>query len=253
MRLTFLGTGTSQGIPVIGCKCTVCQSDNTKDKRLRSSVLIENEDDIFTIDAGPDFRQQLLKQNTDKLSAILITHGHKDHIGGLDDVRAFNYLQKTPMNIWADNYAIDSIKKEFYYAFAKNKSAGLPRFNLNKITEDKIQIGKTIIIPIPLLHNKLSVKAFRINNLTYITDANFISEKSYELIKGTKILIINALRKEKHISHFNLEEALEVIKRVNPNKAYITHISHLMGTHNSINKTLPNNVSFAYDGLRIEF
>ncbi len=253
MRLTFLGTGTSQGIPVIGCKCAICQSDNEKDKRLRSSVLIENEDDIFTIDAGPDFRQQLLKQNTDKLSAVLITHGHKDHIGGLDDVRAFNYLQKESMNIWADKSAIDSIKKEFHYAFAKKRMSGLPSFNLKEITEEKIIIGKTTITPIALLHHKLSVKAFRINDLTYITDANFIPESSYELLKGTKILIINALRKEKHISHFNLEEALKVIKKINPNKAYITHISHLMGTHNETSRDLPNNVSFAYDGLRIEF
>ena len=253
MKLTFLGSGTSQGIPIIGCKCSVCQSVNPKDKRLRSSVLIKNGDDVFSIDAGPDFRQQMLRENIDKLCSILITHGHKDHIGGLDDVRAFNYLQKKPMEIWGDEKAIISIKKEFHYAFNKNKYSGVPSFNLNLISSNEIIIGKTVVIPIPLMHHKLEVKAFRISNLTYITDANFIPESSYILLQGTKTLIINALRKEKHLSHFNLQEALEVIKRINPQKAYITHISHFMGLHDDIIKELPNNVSFAYDGLTIEF
>jgi len=253
MRLRFLGSGTSQGIPVIGCKCDVCISTNSKDKRLRSSVIIENGDDIFNIDAGPDFRQQLLRENICKLDAILITHGHKDHIAGLDDVRAFNYLQRKPMAIWADETATQSIKREFSYAFAENKYPGLPSFDLNLINTHNIIIGNTTIIPIPLLHHKLEVKAFRIGDLTYITDANYISDESFEIIKGSKTIIINALRKEKHLSHFNLEEALEVIKKVNPDRAYITHISHLMGTHDDIAKELPANVHFAYDGLKIDF
>ncbi|MCK5846833.1 MAG: MBL fold metallo-hydrolase [Bacteroidales bacterium] len=253
MKLTFLGSGTSQGIPVIGCKCTVCASDNSKDKRLRSSVLVENDEDIFTIDAGPDFRQQLLRENVNKLSAILITHGHKDHIGGLDDVRAFNYLQKKPMDIWADKSAIESIKKEFHYAFKKNKYPGLPSFNIHTINTKYIEIGSTKVTPIPLLHHKLEVKAFRIKDLSYITDANYIPEESYRLLEGSNVLIINALRKEKHVSHFNLKEALMVIERIKPQKAYITHISHLMGLHNEVIKELPKNVFFAYDGLTIDF
>ena len=253
MKLTFLGSGTSQGIPVIGCKCAVCVSNNSKDKRLRSSVLIENNDDIFSIDAGPDFRQQMLRENIDKLDAVLITHGHKDHIAGLDDVRAFNYLHKKPMKIWADKYATQSLHREFDYAFAENKYPGVPSFDMNMISDNNIIIGNTQITPITLLHHKLEVKAFRIADLTYITDANHISEESYKLIEGSKIVIINALRKEKHVSHFNLEEALEVIKRINPKVAYLTHISHLMGLHNDVEMEIPNNVHIAYDGLKIEF
>ncbi len=252
MELIFLGSGTSQGVPVIGCECDICTSTNPKDKRLRSSVLINNNGDTFTIDAGPDFRQQMLHNNIKKLDAVLVTHGHKDHIGGLDDVRAFNYIMKKPMTIWADKDAIESIHKDFHYAFAENPYPGVPKFNLNLINDDIIRIGSTEITPIPLQHHKLEVKGFRINNLTYITDANHIPKESWKLIDGTEILIINALRKEKHISHFNLEEALEIISIIKPKKAYLTHISHLMGLHNEECLTLPDNVEIAYDGLKIE-
>ncbi len=252
IRITFLGTGTSQGVPVIACNCSVCKSKNIKNKRLRSSVLIETDNKVFTIDAGPDFRQQMLRENVKKLNAILITHGHKDHIGGMDDVRAFNYLQKQSMEVWGNKSANNSIKTEFSYAFAKNKYPGVPDFDLHLITEKDFFIGNTKIIPIPLLHLHMIVHGFRIGDFTYITDANKIPNNSWALLKNTKILVINALRKEKHISHFNLEEALKVVEKIKPQKAYITHISHLMGLEEEVSKELPKNVELAYDGLKIE-
>jgi len=252
MKITFLGTGTSQGVPVIACDCNVCSSNNQKNKRLRSSVLIETKEEIFTIDAGPDFRQQMLINKVKKLDAIIITHGHKDHVGGMDDIRAFNYLQKKAMPVWANEFASNSIRTEFSYAFSDDKYPGVPNFDLHLITESSFRIGNTKITPIPLLHLKMLVHGFRIEDFTYITDTNKIPDTSWELIKGTKILVINALRKQKHISHFNLEEALDVINKINPNKAYITHISHLMGLEEEVSKELPNNVEFAYDGLSIK-
>lgn len=252
MKVTFLGTGTSQGIPVIGCICDVCMSNNTHDQRLRTSVLIETESELFTIDAGPDFRQQMLRENVKKLDAIIVTHGHKDHVGGMDDVRSFNFLQKKAMPVWASEIAAASIRTEFAYAFADDKYPGLPDFDLQTISNNDFFIGNTKVKPIPLMHSHLAVHGFRIGNFTYITDANFISDESWKLIKGTEVLIINALRKEKHVSHFNLEEALNIIEKIKPRKAYITHISHLMGLEKDVKKELPANVEFAYDGLQIE-
>ena len=252
MKITFLGSGTSQGVPVIACPCPVCQSIDIKDKRLRTSVLIEDNDTIFTIDAGPDFRQQMLRASVKKLDAILVTHGHKDHVGGMDDIRAFNWLQRKAMPVYADEFAAQSIRSEFSYAFADDKYPGVPNFNMLPISHNNIEIGETKITPIPLMHLKLPVHGFRINDFTYITDANFIPEESWKLIEGTKVLVINALRKEKHISHFNLEEALEIIKKLQPEQAYLTHISHMMGFHDKVNATLPKNVQIAYDGLILD-
>jgi len=252
MKITFLGSGTSQGVPVITCKCEVCQSDDIKDKRLRSSILVEHKKHIFTIDAGPDFRQQMLRENVNKLDAIFITHGHKDHVGGMDDVRAFNFKQKKAMDVYADELASQSIKTEFAYAFVDDKYPGVPDFNLHLIENEIIDFKDLKIIPIPLLHRKLPVLGFRIDDFTYITDANSIPEPSMKLIEGTKTLIINALRKEKHISHFTLSEALKIIEIIEPEKAYLTHLSHLMGKHSQISTELPKNVFLAYDGLSFE-
>jgi len=253
MKLTFLGTGTSQGVPVVACGCDVCNSEDSKDKRLRTSVLIETDDLTFTIDAGPDFRQQMLREKVKSLDAIFVTHGHKDHVGGMDDIRAFNFLQRKPMTVFADDLAADSIKKEFFYAFEDDKYPGQPDFDLRLITGEDILFNGLKVIPVPVKHMNMPVKGFRIGGLTYITDANHISSASFDKIYGSKILIINALRKRKHISHFNLEEALEVIKKVNPEVAYLTHISHLMGKHQEVTQELPANVHIAYDGLKIDF
>lgn len=252
MKITFLGTGTSQGVPVIACPCEVCSSNNSKDKRLRTSILVEENELKFTIDAGPDFRQQMLLNEVKRLDAILVTHGHKDHVGGMDDIRSFNWLQRKAMPVYADEYAAQSIRTEFSYAFADDKYPGVPDFNLIPITDDDIELSGLRITPIPLMHLKLPVHGFRINNFSYITDTNFIPEQSWKLLEGTKTLVINALRKEKHISHFNLEEALEVIKKIQPERAYLTHISHLMGFHDEVSKELPANVHFAFDGLTLE-
>ena len=251
MRITFLGTGTSQGVPVIACKCPVCLSNDKKDIRLRSSVLIEIDGNTFVIDTGPDFRYQMLRANVNVLDAVLITHGHKDHIGGLDDVRAFNYILKKPIDVYASKFDQDSIKREFYYAFAKFKYPGVPVINLHTINNKPFIIKNTKIIPIETLHYHVNVYGFRIGDFTYLTDANFISEKEKQKIKGSKILVVNALRRKKHISHFTLDEAIALINEIKPEKGYLTHISHLMGLHEDVEKELPENIKIAYDGLEL--
>lgn len=251
MKITFLGTGTSQGVPVIACDCMVCQSANPKDKRLRSSVLIEDNNSSIVIDTGPDFREQMLRANVKHLDAILITHSHKDHLGGLDDVRAFNYKQRGPVDVYARTDVQEAIKKEFSYAFAKDRYPGVPQISLHSIGNMQFYIQKLKIIPIELLHYHLHVLGFRIGDFTYITDANHISEEEKQKIKGTKVLVINALRKEIHISHFALFQALAIIEEIKPQHAYLTHISHMMGLQEDVEKELPKNVSFAYDNLVI--
>ncbi len=251
MKVTFLGTGTSQGVPVIACKCKVCLSKNEKDKRLRSSVLIEINNNTFAIDAGPDFRQQMLRQNIENLDAIFLTHEHKDHIAGLDDVRAFNYTQKKAMDIYGNKRTLETIKLEFPYVFAKNKYPGIPKMNLHQINNNALSINDIEFIPIKLLHHKLPVLGYRIKDFAYITDTNFIPDNEFDKLKNLKVLVINALRKKKHISHFNLSEALEVIEKIKPEKAYLNHISHMMGLHSDVEKELPKNVYIAYDGLQV--
>ncbi len=252
MKLTFLGTGTSQGVPVITCKCNVCQSDDERDKRLRTSALIEINDTNLVIDSGPDFRQQMLRENVQKLDAILFTHEHKDHTAGLDDVRAFNYTQRKPMEVYCEERVAKSLKCEFAYVFSEFKYPGLPKINLNIIENKKFKLNKIEIEPIRVKHLKLPVFGFKIGGLAYITDANYISESEKQKIKGVKLLVINALRREKHLSHFTLQQALDLIGELKPERAYLTHLSHSMGLYSEINKELPKNVFFAYDGLSVE-
>ena len=252
MKVTFLGTGTSQGVPVIACNCEVCLSKNKKDKRFRCSILIEDKGSVIVIDTGPDFRQQMLRENVQQLDAVVFTHEHKDHIAGLDDVRAFNFKQQKDMDIYATEEVQGALKREFHYAFAEKKYPGIPLLKLHTINNSPFKINETEILPIDVWHYKMPVKAFRINNFTYITDANRIEEEEIEKIKGSEIIVINALRKEEHISHFNLKEALDLLERLSPKQAYLTHISHLMGKHEDVIKELPDYVTIAYDGLIIK-
>ncbi|MBL4669495.1 MAG: MBL fold metallo-hydrolase [Flavobacteriales bacterium] len=251
MKITFLGTGTSQGVPVIACDCEVCLSKNEKDKRLRSSILIEDKGQVIVIDTGPDFRQQMLRENVQQLDAVVFTHEHKDHIAGLDDVRAFNFKQKKDMDIYATPETQTALIREFHYAFAENKYPGVPSLELHTISDAAFNIGDVELLPINVWHYKMPVKAFRINNFTYITDANRIDEEELEKIKGSEIIVINALRKSDHISHFKLSEAIALLEKLKPKRAYLTHISHYLGKHDTVQKELPEYVEIAYDGLEL--
>jgi phosphoribosyl 1,2-cyclic phosphate phosphodiesterase len=251
IEATLLGTGTSQGVPVIACKCEVCTSDDPKNKRLRSSLLLNINGQNFVIDAGPDFRQQMLREQVNSLRAILLTHEHVDHVFGLDDIRSFNWIQKHPTDIYAEERVQIAIRRIFDYVFADSKYPGIPKMRLHLIENKPFKIDGIKFIPIRCYHHKLPVYGFRVGDLTYITDTNFIPKEELEKIKGTRILIINALRRKKHISHFNLEEALEIVSEIQPEKTFLTHLSHDFGKHTEIQKELPENVFVAYDGLKI--
>jgi phosphoribosyl 1,2-cyclic phosphate phosphodiesterase len=253
LKVTFLGTGTSQGVPVIACDCAVCMSDDRHDKRLRVSVLIEVEGKTIVIDSGPDFRYQMLRAGVKKLDAILYTHEHKDHVAGLDDVRAFNYKQDSEVDIYAHKRVQEALKKEFHYVFSGNNYPGIPRLKLNTIEDGQpFQAAGIDIIPISVMHFQLPVFGFRFGDFTYITDAKTITAEEKLKIKGSDILVINALQKEKHISHFTLDEALELAAEIGAKKTYLTHISHRLGTHAEVSKQLPEGVFLAYDGLELE-
>lgn len=252
MRITFLGTGTSQGVPVIGCTCETCRSNDPKDNRLRSSVLIETDELTLTIDAGPDFRQQMLLNKIARLDAILVTHGHKDHVGGLDDVRAYNFLSKKPMQVFVGKFAEADLKREFHYAFEKDRYPGAPNIKINIIDNNAFSINELEVTPIKAQHYKIPVFGFRIGNFSYVTDLKTIEAKEIEKMRGSSIVVISGLRKQEHPSHFNLSDAIELLQDLNPKKGYITHISHLMGKHKEVETELPPNIHLAFDGLSFE-
>lgn len=251
MKITFLGTGTSQGVPVILCSCAVCSSADPRDRRLRSSVRIETDGKTLLIDTGPDFREQMLRSQTARIDAILYTHEHKDHIAGLDDVRPYNFLGGQHIHIYATEQVEAALQREFSYAFAKEKYPGVPELSIHRIANNEFEAAGIRVIPIAAMHSEMPVTGFRIGGFTYITDANFITDEELEKAQGSDVFVINALRREKHYSHFNLDEALELIRKVNPKQAYLTHISHRLGLHADLEKELPPHVTVAYDGMDI--
>jgi phosphoribosyl 1,2-cyclic phosphate phosphodiesterase len=250
-KVSFLGTGTSTGIPMIGCTCAVCTSTNSKDKRLRSSVLIQSNTTAIIIDTTPDFRYQMLRTNTTHLDAVLYTHPHKDHMAGLDDIRALNFLTKKPMDIYANSLTEEAVRRDFYYAFADTKYPGVPELNLITIDETAFLIGDLPIQPILVYHHKMPVYGFRIGDFTYITDANRIDAEQMDLIRGSRVLVLNALRKEDHISHFTLQQAVDISIELEVPEVYFTHISHQLGKHEDTNLELPPHIKLAYDRLQI--
>jgi len=252
LRITFLGTGTSQGVPVIACGCEVCTSADPRDKRLRTSILIEGEEKVVVIDSGPDFRYQMLRANVQRLDAIVFTHEHKDHVAGMDDIRAFNFKQQGPIDVYADERVQEALKREFHYIFREFKYPGIPQLNLHTIHREPFNIGKITFTPVEVLHYKLPVLGFRIKDFTYITDAKTVSEQEKEKIRGSKMLVVNALQRQEHISHFTFDEAIAFAKDIGAEKTYFTHISHRLGKHAEISAILPPGIELAYDGLELE-
>ena len=252
MKITFLGTGTSQGVPIIGCTCEVCRSLDYRDKRLRTSAYIEADGKRLIIDTGPDFRQQMLRENISHLDAVLFTHAHRDHTAGLDDIRAFNFLQEMDMPTYATVEVLRQLEHDFEYIFSKQPYFGLPRLATHEIGTLPFTIGPLSIQPLPVMHLRLPVMGFRIGNFSYITDANHIPDSTLELMRGTSVLVLNALQIGEHLSHFNLAQALEMVEKIKPVKAYFTHISHKLGLHSKVEQQLPPHVQLAYDGLEIQ-
>jgi phosphoribosyl 1,2-cyclic phosphate phosphodiesterase len=253
LTITFLGTGTSSGVPMVACDCGVCKSNDAKDQRLRSSILVQSSKTSFVVDTTPDFRYQMLREQVKKLDAVLYTHPHKDHIAGLDDVKAFTFVSGNAMEIFANELTQEALKREFYYIFTDKKYPGIPQVNINTIDLTPFSIGDIPVIPILVWHLNMPVLGFRFGDFTYITDANRMEETEKDKIKGSKTLVINALRHKKHLSHFTLDEAIDLVQELNVPQAYFTHISHQLGKHQQINSELPNGVELAYDGMRLCF
>ena len=251
LTITFLGSGTSTGVPMIACDCEVCTSTDLKDKRLRPSIMVQSPNTTIIIDTTPDFRYQMLRENIRKVDAILFTHPHKDHIAGLDDVRAYNFFYKPVMQIYANSLTEEAIKREFSYAFSDKKYPGVPELNLNTITNDPFMIGDIPIIPVTVWHLKMPVLGFRFGKFTYITDANRIEDAEKEKIKGSEVLVLNALRKQHHISHFTLGEAIDMAQELKVPVSYFTHISHQLGKHAEVESELPDGIHLGFDGLKI--
>ena len=252
MKVTFLGTGTSQGVPLIACKCFVCSSTDSKDKRLRTSIMIQIQEKTFVVDTGPDFRQQMLSHQVNSMDAVIFTHEHKDHIAGLDDIKAFNFILGKRIDVYAEQRVHEAIRREFAYIFDEVKYPGVPEIDFHLIENKPMLIQQIPVTPIRVMHYKLPVFGYRIGSFVYITDANSIAPEEKEKIFGCQILVLNALRRQTHISHFTLEEALQIIEEVKPEKAYLTHISHQLGRHKEIEMELPPNVFLAYDGLSLD-
>lgn len=249
LKITFLGTGTSSGVPLIGCDCAVCTSADPKDNRLRSSILVESATTTLVVDTGPDFRYQMLREKVKKLDAVVFTHPHRDHMAGLDDVRAYNFFQKKHIDIYADSLMESAIRRDFYYAFADTRYPGIPELNLISISDEPFIVGDIPVIPVKVWHMKMPVLGFRFGAFTYITDANRIEEEEKNKIRGSEILVLNALRKQQHISHFTLGEAVDMVQELRVPLAYFTHMSHQIGLHADIEAELPDNIHLAWDGL----
>lgn len=251
LRITLLGTGTSLGVPIIGCECPVCNSTDPKDNRLRSSAIIEWQDQTILIDAGPDFRQQMLRTSIRKIDAILLTHEHKDHVSGLDDIRALNFLHRKAIDIYAEKRVQEAIRKDFAYVFSVIQYPGIPQMNLRQISPGKIEINGLEIMAIRAMHYKLPILGFRFGDFTYISDTNYIPPEEMEKLRGTKVLVLNALRWEAHLSHNSIPEAISTIKEIKPEKAYLTHLSHQAGKYEDLIRELPEGIEPGYDGLVI--
>ena len=251
MTITLLGTGTSQGVPVVGCQCEVCQSADPRDNRLRTSAFVEIDGVNLLIDTGPDLRQQLLREHFSHIDAVLVTHEHKDHLAGLDDIRPVYFMQKHPMDIYAMQRVLSVIRKDFDYAFSDHPYPGAPSFQLHPVRYDRFYVKNVEIQPIQVRHLTLPILGYRIGKFAYITDASFVADSELAYLHDLEVLVVNALHIEKHYSHFNLEEALHFIEVVKPKHAYLTHVSHHMGLYSNVEKILPPNVTLGYDGLKI--